>query len=62
MATTISLDVKTRGMLRAMGRKGESYDDAIIRRLIRDAGWKNLDARWNRILDEDHLVSLKYLE
>lgn len=60
MPTTISLDPKTRDMLRAMGEKGESYDK-IIRRLVRDAGWKKLDARWNKILDEDAFISLDEL-
>lgn len=60
MATTVSLDPKTRDILRAMGEKGESYD-VIIRRLIREAGWKKLDARWNRILEEDDLIPLEDL-
>lgn len=60
MATTIALDEKTRDLLRAMGEKGESYDK-IIRRLIRDAGWKKLDARWNRILEEDDFIPLEDL-
>lgn len=60
MATTISLDEKTKEMLRAMGEKGESYD-AIIRRLITEAGWKRLDARWNRILEEDEFIPLEEL-
>lgn len=58
--TTISVEAKTREMLRAFGEKGESYD-AIIRRLVRDAGWKKLDARWNRILEEDDFIPLKDL-
>lgn len=57
MATTISLEPATKEMLRALGEKGESYD-AIIRRLVRDAGWKRLDARWNRILEEDDFIPL----
>ncbi|MHB8585988.1 MAG: DUF7557 family protein [Thermoplasmatota archaeon] len=60
MATTISLDASTKEMLRAMGEKGEPYD-AIIRRLIRDARWKRLDARWNRILAEDQFIPLEEL-
>lgn len=60
MATSISLDPKTRDMLRSMGEKGESYD-AIIRRLIREAGWKKLDARWNKILEEDDFIPLEDL-
>lgn len=60
VATTIAVDTKTRDLLRAMGEKGESYD-AIIRRLIRDAGWKKLDAKWNRILEEDDFIPLEEL-
>jgi len=60
MATTISLDEATRDLLRAMGDKGESYDK-IIRRLMKEAGWKKLDARWNRILEEDDFIPLEEL-
>lgn len=60
MPTTISLDAKTRDMLRAMGEKGESYD-AIIRRLVKEVGWKKLDARWNRIIEDDEFIPLDEL-
>lgn len=60
MATTISVDEKTRDMLRSMGEKGESYDK-IIRRLVKEAGWKKLDARWNRILEDDEFIALDEL-
>lgn len=60
MPTTISVAPKTKEMLRAFGEKGESYD-AIIRRLIREAGWKKLDARRNRILEEDEFIPLEDL-
>ena len=43
-------------MLRHFGEKGESYDN-IIRRLIEDIGWKELDERWNKILKEDEFIS-----
>lgn len=58
--TTIAVDPETRDMLRAFGEKGESYD-AILRRLIRDAGWKKLDARWNKILEEDEFIPFEDL-
>ena len=37
---TVSIRVRpeTRGLLRKIGRKGETYDD-VIRRLIREAGY-----------------------
>jgi hypothetical protein len=60
MPTTISLDATTRELLRSMGEKGESYDK-IIRRLIKDAGWKKLDSRWNKILSDDEFISLDEL-
>ena len=60
MATTISLDPKTRDMLRSLGEKGDSYDK-IIRRLIKEAGWKKLDARWNKILERDDFLPLDEL-
>ena len=60
MATTVSMEMETKEMLRAFGAKGETYDE-IIRRLIREAGWKRLDARWNRILQDDKFIPLKDL-
>ncbi|MBI4393814.1 MAG: hypothetical protein HY556_08490 [Euryarchaeota archaeon] len=60
MDTTISVKPTTRDMLKRFGSKGESYDD-IIRRLIQDAGWKKLDARWNKILEEDEFIPLEDL-
>ncbi len=58
--TTIAVDPETKEMLRAFGEKGESYD-TIVRRLLREAGWKRLDARWNRILEEDEFIPLEEL-
>lgn len=60
MTTTVSLDEETKEMLRRLGHKGESYDE-IIRRLIEEAGWANLDDRWNEILDSDEFISLDEL-
>ena len=57
MATTIAVKPETKEMLRHFGEKGESYDN-IIRRLIEDVGWKELDDRWNKILAEDEFISL----
>ena len=55
--TTIAVSNETKEMLRHFGEKGESYDH-IVRRLIEDAGWKELDRRWNRILEEDEFISM----
>ncbi len=60
MATTVSLDEETKEMLQHLGRKGETYDE-IIRRLIEEAGWANLDDRWNEILESDEFISLDEL-
>lgn len=60
MATTISLDPETKEMLRDFGRKGETYDD-ILQRLLEEVGWKRLDERWNRILEEDEFIPLEDL-
>jgi len=42
------------------GEKGESYNN-IIRKLIKEAGWKKLDNRWNKILENDEFISLDEL-
>jgi hypothetical protein len=43
-----------------MGEKEESYEK-IIRRLIKEAGLKRLDDRWNRILEKDEFIPLDEL-
>lgn len=60
MATTISLDPATKELLRANASKGESYD-AVVRRLLEEAGWAKLDARWNKILADDEFIPLEAL-
>lgn len=60
MTTTVSVDEETKEMLRKLGQKGETYDE-IIRRLIEEAGWANLDERWNEILDSDEFIALDEL-
>ena len=59
-STTIAISVETKEMIRTIGEKGETYD-AIIRRIIHQAGMKNLDARWNLILENDEFLSLENL-
>jgi len=56
-ATTIAASSKTKEILRQFGEKGESYNN-IIRKLIKEAGWKRLDKRWNKILENDEFISL----
>jgi hypothetical protein len=58
--TTIAISVETKEMLRILGEKSETYD-TIIRRIIREAGLKRLDARWNKILENDEFVPLEDL-
>ena len=58
--TTIALSTETKEMLRKLGEKGESYDQ-IIRKLIERGAWKELDGRWNRILEEDEFIPLDEL-
>ncbi|MGC9435306.1 MAG: DUF7557 family protein [Methanomicrobiales archaeon] len=60
MVTTIAVSEETREILRTFGEKGETYDQ-IIRRLIEDACWKKLDARWNRILENEEFTPLSAL-
>jgi hypothetical protein len=58
--TTIAVASDTKEMLRHFGQKGESYD-VIIKRLIKESSWKELDKRWNKILAEDEFISLDAL-
>ena len=59
-ATTISLRKETKDMLRKLGSKGQTYDD-VIRELIERPSIKELDARWNRILEEEDCIPLDEL-
>ncbi|MBC2696844.1 MAG: hypothetical protein HF976_07855 [ANME-2 cluster archaeon] len=59
-ATTIAVSSETKELLRQFGEKGESYNN-IIRKLIKEAGWKKLDNRWNKILENDEFISLDKL-
>ena len=59
-STTIAVAVETKEMLRHFGEKGESYDH-IIRKLIEEIGWKELDSRWNHILEDDEFIHLDEL-
>lgn len=59
-ATTISVKTETKEMLKQLGRKGQTYDD-IIRELVERASIKELDRRWNRILEEEEFIPLEEL-
>ena len=58
--TTISLRAETKDLLRKIGAKDQTYDQ-LIRELIERASIKELDARWNRILEEEEFVPLEKL-
>ena len=58
--TTISLRTETRDLLRKIGSKGQTYDE-VIRELIERASIRELDARWNRILEEEEFIPLDEL-
>jgi hypothetical protein len=58
--TTVAVSLETKEMLQKLGKKGESYD-TIIRTLIEEVGWKKLDERWNKILQEDEFIPLEKL-
>ncbi len=59
-ATTIAVSSETKDILLRFGAEKESYDQ-VIKKLIGDAGWKELDARWNQILAEDEFIPLDEL-
>jgi len=58
--TTISLRTGTKEMLRKLGAKGQTYDE-VIRDLIERASIQELDARWNRILEDEEFIPLDEL-
>ncbi len=58
--TTISLRKETKEMLRRLGSKDQTYDE-LIRDLIERASIKELDARWNRILEDEEFIPLDEL-
>jgi hypothetical protein len=58
--TTIAVSKETKEALRLLAEKGESYD-LIIKKLIKEASWKKLDKRWNKILADDTFIPLDEL-
>ncbi len=58
--TTVAVSHGTKEQLRQLGEKGESYEQ-IIQKLVKKAGLKELDKRWNKILKEDTFISLEEL-
>ena len=60
MATTLAVSSDTKENLRKFGEKGETFDQIIVR-LMKDAGWKKADERWNRILEDEEFTPLAEL-
>ncbi len=58
--TTISVSSDTKELLRSAGKEGESYD-TIIRKLLSEVNWKNLNERWNTILETEEFLPLDAL-
>ena len=58
--TRVLLHRETKEMLRWLGAKGQTYDE-IIRGLIERASGTELDARLNRILEEEEFIPLDEL-
>ena len=48
--TTIALAMSTKEGLRRLAEKGETYDEVVLR-LIHRAALKELNDRWNRMLE-----------
>ncbi|MEE9601619.1 MAG: hypothetical protein V3W22_07990 [Thermoplasmata archaeon] len=58
--TTISVRRETKELLKEFGKKGDTYDQ-IIRRLVEQASMRELNRRWNRILEEEKFIPLENL-
>jgi len=59
--TTIPLEKETRGCLRLLGRKGETYDE-ILRRLMSFAEHEEfMERQYERLKDKKAFVSLSEL-
>jgi len=58
--TTIAISVETKEMLRVLGEKSDTYD-TIIRRIIKEAGIKRFDIRWNTILENEEFFPVEEL-
>ena len=58
MTTTIPVEKETRDRLKALGRKGETYDQLLMR-LISLAEYEGfMERQYARLKDEDAFVSL----
>jgi len=59
--TTVQVTSETRDLLKAVGRKGETYD-SIIKKLLRAAEYMDfMEAQYAILRDERHWVDLKDL-
>ena len=55
--TTISVKPETKEILKELGTKDQTYDE-IIRMLVERTSIKELDKRWNLILEEEEFIPL----
>jgi hypothetical protein len=55
--TSIALAPGTKQRLASFGSKSESFD-AILQRLMDEAGWVEQESRWNRMLSEEPFTPL----
>ena len=60
VTTTIAVSSETKERLRLLGEKGETYEQ-ILKKLIDRSSWKDLDSRWNKILEDDEFISMDEL-
>jgi len=57
--TTIQLDPSTRDQLKAVGRKGETYDH-IVRRLLKNSEYAEfMEEQYDLLQNEKHWVRLR---
>ena len=60
MTTTIAINVKTRDMLKEIGKKGETYDE-VIRKALKIAKRELFFERQDKILKSEEFVPLDEL-
>lgn len=62
MTTTIALSEDTRDRLKAYGRKGETYEDIIIRFMDMVSREMYLEEVYKRLAEKDKFVPMDVLE
>lgn len=60
--TTITVTKETRDVLKAMGRKGETYDK-ILRRMVSQIRWEEfVERQYGKLQDRSKFVPLEEIE